>query len=91
MPNQIMVIAPYWLEEVGTWVFDDPETGLCQEPFVSGVPIKVFNSLHVRWPPFPSFLAQSPFQPQPESVGVASFFGSRYNGVLQSEHDGFFR
>jgi hypothetical protein len=19
MPNQIMVIAPYWLEEVGTW------------------------------------------------------------------------
>ena len=23
---------------------------------------KVFNSLHVRWPPFPSFLAQSPFQ-----------------------------
>ena len=38
MPNQIMVIAPYWLEEVGTWVFDDPAVGLCQEPFVSGVP-----------------------------------------------------
>lgn len=38
MPNQIMVIAPYWLEEVGTWVFDDPATGLSQEPFVSGVP-----------------------------------------------------
>ena len=24
---------------------------------------KVFNSLHVRWPPFPSFLAQSPCLP----------------------------
>ena len=38
MSNQIMVIAPYWLEEVGTWVFDDPAAALCQEPFVSGVP-----------------------------------------------------
>jgi len=36
--NQIMVIAPYWLEEAGTWVFDDPAAGLCQEPFVCGVP-----------------------------------------------------
>ncbi len=36
--NHIMVIAPYWLEEAGTWVFDDPKAGLCQEPFVSGVP-----------------------------------------------------
>jgi hypothetical protein len=38
MPNQIMVIAPYWLEDVGAWVFDDPAVGLAQEPFVSGVP-----------------------------------------------------
>ena len=38
MPNQIQVIAPYWLESVQTWVFDDPATGLVQEPFVSGVP-----------------------------------------------------
>jgi hypothetical protein len=38
MPNQIMVIAPYWLEEAGTWVFDDPAAGLHQEPFVNGVP-----------------------------------------------------
>lgn len=38
MPNQIMAIAPYWLEEVGTWVFDDPGAGLQQEPFVEGVP-----------------------------------------------------
>jgi len=26
----------------------------------AGLRQKVFNSLHVRWPPFPSFLAQSP-------------------------------
>jgi hypothetical protein len=36
--NQINVIAPYWLESVGTWVFDDERVGLFQEPFVSGVP-----------------------------------------------------
>ena len=38
MPNQIAVIAPYWLEAAGTWVFDDACVGLQQEPFVSGVP-----------------------------------------------------
>ena len=36
MPNQIHMIAPYWL--AGTWVFDDPRAGLVQEPFVSGIP-----------------------------------------------------
>jgi hypothetical protein len=34
MRNQIMVIAPYWLEEAETSVFDDPATDLKQEPFV---------------------------------------------------------
>jgi hypothetical protein len=38
MANHIMSIAPYWLAEAGTWVFDDPSAGLQQEPFVSGVP-----------------------------------------------------
>ena len=38
MSNQIGVIAPYWLEAAGTWVFDDESVGLRQEPFVSGVP-----------------------------------------------------
>ena len=38
MPNQIMVIAPYWIADLGAWVFDDPKAGLEQEPFVSGVP-----------------------------------------------------
>jgi len=38
MANQIMVIAPYWVDEIGAWVFDDPKAGLEQEPFVSGVP-----------------------------------------------------
>ena len=36
MPNQIMVISPYWHE--GTWVFDDPSKDLDKEPFVAGVP-----------------------------------------------------
>ena len=34
--NSIMVIAPYRFN--GTWVFDDPMTGLVREPFVGGVP-----------------------------------------------------
>jgi hypothetical protein len=38
MPNQIMAIAPYWKEDIETWVFDDPVVDLVQEPFVSGVP-----------------------------------------------------
>jgi len=33
-----MAIAPYWHEELGTWVFDDPKVGLTEEPFVSGAP-----------------------------------------------------
>ena len=39
MPNQILVIKPYW--HLGTWVFDDPATDLVQEPFVSGVPAMI--------------------------------------------------
>ena len=34
MPNQILVIAPYWSD--GSWVFDDEARGLRREPFVSG-------------------------------------------------------
>jgi hypothetical protein len=34
--NAIMVIAPY--RHDGTWVFDDPTSGLVREPFVAGVP-----------------------------------------------------
>ncbi|OYW17217.1 MAG: hypothetical protein B7Z55_12980 [Planctomycetales bacterium 12-60-4] len=34
--NSIMVIAPY--VDAGTWVFDDPSTGLVKEPFVAGIP-----------------------------------------------------
>ncbi len=36
MPNQINAIAPYWLDTIQTWVFDDERVGLLQEPFVSG-------------------------------------------------------
>jgi hypothetical protein len=38
MANQIKIIAPYWQESIGAWVFDDPAAGLVQEPFVAGVP-----------------------------------------------------
>jgi hypothetical protein len=38
MPNQMLAIAPYWRDDIGTWVFDDSKVGLVQEPFVSGVP-----------------------------------------------------
>ena len=41
MANQIQIIAPYWLH--WTWVFDDPLTGLVQEPFVNGVPQMIDN------------------------------------------------
>lgn len=34
--NALMVIMPY--RHAGTWVFDDPNTGLVREPFVAGVP-----------------------------------------------------
>ena len=37
--NAIMIIRPYKpSRHAGTWVFDDPATGLLQEPFVAGVP-----------------------------------------------------
>jgi hypothetical protein len=37
MPNQLNVIAPYWLESAEVWVFDDERVGLVQEPFVCGI------------------------------------------------------
>jgi hypothetical protein len=36
--NQINVIRPYYLDELETWVFDDGNKELIQEPFVAGVP-----------------------------------------------------
>jgi hypothetical protein len=44
MPNQILVIAPYW--HAGTWVFDDPDRGLDKEPFVMGVPTMIDDLVH---------------------------------------------
>lgn len=37
MPNSILVIHPYQYQ--GTWVFDDPQVGLVQEPFVAGADV----------------------------------------------------
>ena len=54
MANQIMAIAPYWLDEIETWVFDDPGVDLVQEPFVSGVPELIGWPLATRrWPESP--------------------------------------
>jgi hypothetical protein len=39
MSNQLNIIAPYWLESVHMWVFDDPRVGLVQEPFVFGADV----------------------------------------------------
>jgi hypothetical protein len=39
VPNQINVIAPYFLH--GMWVFDDDRVGLAREPFVSGIPAMI--------------------------------------------------
>ena len=48
------VTAQGWLPGAGQALLD----GLSPAEFQQ----KVFNSLHVRWPPLPSFLAQSPFR-----------------------------
>ena len=34
--NSILILQPY--RHAGTWVFDDDNAGLVQEPFVEGVP-----------------------------------------------------
>jgi hypothetical protein len=37
--NSLLIIEPYWSS--GTWVFDDPATGLTREPFVCGIPAMI--------------------------------------------------
>lgn len=62
MANSIMVIAPYRYEEM--WVFDDPQAGLVQEPFVSGIP-QMIDRLVANIPKaeqgFKLIFAQTPF------------------------------
>ncbi len=71
MANQILVIAPYWLESVANWVFDDEAVDLFQEPFVSGVPEMIDELVadipNARWisvvfsaAPFPGFRQTDP-------------------------------
>lgn len=47
--NQILVIAPYWLESAETWVFDDEAFDIVQEPFVQGMP-EMIDDLVVNLP-----------------------------------------
>ena len=71
MSNQIMIIAPYWVEQLGTWVFDDPSVGLRQEPFVSGVPAMIDYLVrdipHAR-PGFRLLFSGGPFPGWPERL-----------------------
>jgi hypothetical protein len=32
--NAINVIRPYMVDNCGIWIFDDPERGICREPFI---------------------------------------------------------
>ena len=36
--NQIMLIKPYYFEDIDTWAFDDWDAELMHEPFVEGIP-----------------------------------------------------
>jgi hypothetical protein len=48
MANQILVIAPYWLDSVEAWVFDDA-ADLVQEPIFCGIP-EMINELEADIP-----------------------------------------
>jgi len=37
--NAISILQPY--QHAGMWVFDDPDKGLCKEPFVSGIDVMI--------------------------------------------------
>lgn len=39
MTNEMLVIAPYWVERMQAWVYDD--MGRLQEPFVEGIPAMI--------------------------------------------------
>ena len=39
--NQIMLIKPYFFEDMETWAFDDWDVELMHEPFVEGIPAMI--------------------------------------------------
>lgn len=51
--NQIVAIAPFWDDEIATWVFDDATVGLTREPFVAGVPELIDELLGLQLPKRP--------------------------------------
>lgn len=77
-----MVLKPY--KHLGTWVFDDPETGLVKEAFVAGVPEVLEGLLAVNGIP----LAEAEKGFKLTFSGVA-FPGYQRMVVWQrAEHDG---
>ena len=78
--NSILAIAPYWAEDLQTWVFDDDSVGLVREPFVSGVP-EMINHLVSDIPNardgFRMTFSASPF---PGYVNSLSWVHEEYGG-----------
>ncbi len=87
MSNSIMVIQPY--RHTGTWVFDDPATGLDKEPFVSGIPEmidEVVKDIPGAEKGFRLLFAATPFpgyhvklEWRREEYGGNWYWSSRYN------------
>jgi hypothetical protein len=63
--GKVQVIYPYFQREYGTWVFDDANKGLTQEPFVAGVP-ELIDDLVIDIPGsdagFQLFFSDEPFE-----------------------------
>lgn len=75
--NALQVIHPYKYE--GIWVFDDPRTGLTQEPFVAGADLLLDHM--VEGIPGAEQGVTMLFSPQP-------FPGSQFEFVWQREEFG---
>lgn len=93
MPNQIMVITPYWLPEAGTWVFDDPAIDLVREPFVEGVP-EMIDDLVAEIPDarngFRLLFSPSPFPGYQEKLARRrEEFGGWWYAVDEPEIEGW--
>ena len=93
MENQIMVIAPYWLEDAETWVFDDEAKDLTQEPFVQGIP-QMIDNLVAEIPSartgFRLLFSASPFPGyQKKLTRVRPEFGGWWYASEQPETEGW--
>ena len=84
--NSLMVIEPYRF--AGTWVFDDPDTGLVREPFVSGVPAILDALLAAHGVQTPSFRLTFAATPFPGCQLEATLDGAEAGGHWYKTPDG---